>query len=386
MSGSKSALLIGILAFLCGCAHESAVVSGDGHTVIRHHAPPPASIIPEPGAYTQALSRVNGNGAVYDSLIGVLVEKSKIQGISVAVVSPNQGVWSKNAGSSAVLQTSNAPIFYWASVTKLITSTVIHQLIQEGKLRLDDSLARWFPDIENARGITVKMLLNHTSGIYNFGSDSAFHWTNRYFSPSELLEISRRHKNDFSPGQGWSYSNTGYLLLALMAEQIEQKPFSEIVSQRIAIPLGLKSLKALGPNEFPSNLVIPAVTDTTIQNNYSTPLGAGNVVGNSQDLAVFLANFMTGKFIPQTAIVGMLNDLYGMYDVGMYTGEGIMLYDFGEINQTPQTWIGHSGGIENYKAVLVYDVRTRIICAVSISQNLPAEAVARMLITATQNP
>ena len=75
----------------------------------------------------------------------------------------------------------------------------------------------------------------------------------------------------------------------------------------------------------------------------------------------------------------MTKDLYPMFDNGLYYGKGIMLYDFDKINKTNNIWIGHSGGSENYKAVVLYDTQSRIIMAISINENIPAESVAMRL-------
>lgn len=75
----------------------------------------------------------------------------------------------------------------------------------------------------------------------------------------------------------------------------------------------------------------------------------------------------------------MTKDLYPMFDKGQYYGNGIMLYNFKELNNTDNVWIGHSGGTENYKTLVLFDVKSKIIMAISINENFPAEAVANKL-------
>ena len=96
-------------------------------------------------------------------------------------------------------------------------------------------------------------------------------------------------------------------------------------------------------------------------------------------MATFLSVLLTGKIIPEKQVHAMMKNLYPMFDNGQYYGRGIMLYDFNEINQTNKVWIGHSGGTENYKAILVYDTQSKIIMAISINDNTPVEAVAYKL-------
>jgi D-alanyl-D-alanine carboxypeptidase len=158
---------------------------------------------------------------------------------------------------------------------------------------------------------------------------------------------------------------------------MESKSFSQVTQDRITKPLNLKSLKTATINE--PNLALAHDKTTVIHKDYSVPLGAGNIISNSKDMAVFLSALLTGKLIPIKEVHAMMKDLYPMFDKGNYYGKGIMLYDFNEINNTKNRWIGHSGGTENYKAIVVYDLQTKTIMAISINQNIPVEAVAYKL-------
>ncbi len=96
-------------------------------------------------------------------------------------------------------------------------------------------------------------------------------------------------------------------------------------------------------------------------------------------MTIFLSSLLAGKIIPIEIVHTMMKDLYPMFDKGQYYGNGIMLYDFKELNNTDNVWIGHSGGTENYKTIALYDVKSKVIMAISINQNFPAEAVANKL-------
>ncbi len=312
--------------------------------------------------------------------IGELFSKYNIAGITATILIPKKGIWETNRGfiskpDSIIIDSST--VFYWASVTKLITSAITHKLVLEGKLSFNDKLSKWFPDIEYSKKITIKQLLTHTNGIYSFNTDSTVHFSNKHFTPHELLTIAKSKKNLFKPGEYWSYTNTGYLLLALILEKIESKTFSQIVKDRISEPLNLKTLKQATENS--PNLALAHNKDTVIHKDYSVPLGAGNMISNSKDMAIFLSALLTGKIIPIKKVHNMMKDLYPMFDKGLYYGKGIMLYDFNEINQTNNSWIGHSGGTENYKAIVAYDIQTKTIIAISINENIPVEAVAYKL-------
>ncbi len=312
--------------------------------------------------------------------VGELFSKYDIAGITATILIPEKGIWQINRGfiskpDHIVIDSSS--VFYWASVSKLITSTIIYQLVLEDKLSFNDKLSKWFPDIQYSKKITIEQLLTHTNGIYSFNADSTVHFSNKHFSPNELLNIAKSKKNLFKPGEYWSYTNTGYLLLALIIEKIESKIFSQIVKERISEPLNLKTLKTATKN--PPNLTLAHNRGSVIHKDYSVPLGAGNMISNSKDMAVFLSTLLTGKIIPIKAVHHMMKDLYPMFDKGQYYGKGIMLYDFNEIDQTNNTWIGHSGGTENYKAIVIYDIKTKAIITISINENIPVESVVYKL-------
>ena len=132
-----------------------------------------------------------------------------------------------------------------ASVTKNLTAALILRLCEDGLLSLDGILGHWLPGcVPNAETITVTELLNHTAGVYDhendFGLDTLSpanftkDWTN-----DEILAFPRAHGPDFSPGAAWSYSNTGYYLLGMLAEQVTGISLETAIRQYLLTPLGL---------------------------------------------------------------------------------------------------------------------------------------------------
>ena len=112
-------------------------------------------------------------------------------------------------------------------------------------------------------------------------------------------------------------------MLALIIEKTESKPFEKVVKERISDLLHLKTFKA--PEEKPSkelpyNLALAHKKDTVILNDSSGPLGAGNVISNSKEMAIFLSSLLTGKIIPIEMVHTMMKDLYPMFDKGTYYG------------------------------------------------------------------
>ncbi|MDR6784990.1 D-alanyl-D-alanine carboxypeptidase [Pedobacter africanus] len=317
------------------------------------------------------------------------ISKLNPNGISVSVAIPGKGTWNHQSGfanKKQGIKVDQQSLFYWASVGKMFTSVVINQLIQERKLRMDSPLSKWFPSFKFSYNITILDLLVHTSGIYSFNYDESFNSSpNLYYSPDQLIAIAQKAKPLFKPGENWSYSNTNYLLLALIAERTEHKPFAQIVQDRIVKPIGLTSVKVLAPKEQRSNLAQSHKNGEVMLRDYSVPLGAGNLVGNAADMVKFHTALLSNTFFNSPVTSALFAKMYPMFEKGMYYGQGIMCYNFPEIDGSTGKWIGHSGGIPDYKSAVILDQQTRIIVAVSVNETISAEAIANNLIKLAGN-
>ncbi|EHQ26110.1 serine hydrolase domain-containing protein [Mucilaginibacter paludis] len=381
MKSIRFACIVLIVLLFSACRKTDAQDKGKAP---QKHPQPALFVFPSPGAYDAATTL---SGRLKDSLdhtVNNLFRMTGMPGLTAAMLAPGKGLWQTDTGYlSKPDQRKVNPnsVFYWASVGKLLTATVIEQLIQEKKLDREDKLSRWFPALQDARKITIDELLMHTSGIYSFNNDPKVFAIDRYYSPDELLGLAHAQKNLFPPGTNWSYSNTNYLLLALIAEKTEGKPFDELIRDRIAVPLHLTSLRALKPHEQPANLAVAHENGQIVKEDYSVPLGAGNIVSNASDMVILLYSLMTGKLGPVAQVHDRLKDLYAMPDTGTWYGRGMMLYDFNEITNTDDLWIGHSGGTQTYRALLVYDTASKTFIAVAINAHISVEAVARKLLS-----
>jgi D-alanyl-D-alanine carboxypeptidase len=160
----------------------------------------------------------------------------------VALVTKGSGTPAAAAWRPRDLEREPACLIY--SVTKTFTATLILLLCEDGLLRLEDSVSQWVPAVPRAGEITLRHLLNHTSGMPDYGALAAYHagvrrspgtpWTFDEFAAATygrgLL---------FAPGTGWAYSNPGYMLLKRIAEEAAATPYAQLVEDRIARPLGL---------------------------------------------------------------------------------------------------------------------------------------------------
>ena len=222
-----------------------------------------------------------------------------------------------------------------ASLTKAFVSVVILQLEAEGKLDIDDAVEKYLPGlVPNGGAITLRQLLNHTSGLFDYTEDQAFFnavLSNpaRVWTPRELLAYAFAHTPDSSPGTRWTYSNTNYILLGMVSEAVTGKPLGQSLQERIFTPL------ALGSTSFPLTidldvafvhgyveLVPGSLTDVTGLLGPSWAWAAGGIVSNARDVTSFYRALLTGKLLQQAQLREMEQPAAtaGTYGLGISTG------------------------------------------------------------------
>jgi D-alanyl-D-alanine carboxypeptidase len=172
--------------------------------------------------------------------------------VAATVILADGRTWTGVAGDAVAAThakvTPQTP-FAIASLTKTFTAALILRLADEGRLTIDDPLVRWLPDYPNAARITLRMLLQHTSGLADFFQNPKFDAAlnqakRRVWTPDEVLTFVG--KPVFAPGQGWAYSNTNFVLLGLVAERAGGAPWAEQVRLEFFVPLGLASTYVQG--------------------------------------------------------------------------------------------------------------------------------------------
>ena len=182
-----------------------------------------------------------GQGDKLDTLLSTYAKLNKFNGS--ALVAKN-GVILLNKGYGYRDATSKAPndeqtIFQLGSITKQFTSTVILKLQEEKKLSVSDKLSKYFPGYPKGDSITIQQLLTHTSGIFNYTNNEEF-MKNEMTKPAtreRMLALFKDKPLDFSPGTGWNYSNSGYLLLGYIIEDVTKKTYEQAVRKYIFTPL-----------------------------------------------------------------------------------------------------------------------------------------------------
>jgi D-alanyl-D-alanine carboxypeptidase len=186
--------------------------------------------------------------------------------------------------------------FRIASTGKMFTATVILQLAGEGRLSLDEPVERRLPGMVRGNGndgrrITVRQLLQHTSGLHD---DIPDHGT---FTPEELVRRAMTHRPDAPPGTAWSYSNTGYILLDMIIERVAGRPWYDEVERRIVRPLGLTGTSWPGGSPVmprPHARAYRLAVDVTDQ----APADTGSaIVSTTRDVTIFLRALFGGRLL-----------------------------------------------------------------------------------------
>ncbi|MEB8945159.1 serine hydrolase, partial [Bacillus cereus] len=250
--------------------------------------------------------------------------------------------------------------FRIGSVTKTFTATVILQLAGENRLNLDDSIEKWLPDVIQGNGydakqITIRQMLNHTSGIaeYSRSKEADFTNTKRLYTAEELVKIGISAPPDFAPGKGWSYSNTGYVLLGMLIEKVTGNNYAEEIENRIIEPLELSNTFLPGNSSIiPGNKHARGyvqqeegseLKDVTYFNP-SIASSAGDMISTADDLNKFFSYLLGGKLLKEK----QLNQMFTTVPAGRggINGYGLGIFEIKLPNGVP-IW-GHTGGIPGF--------------------------------------
>lgn len=260
------------------------------------------------------------------------------------------------------------------SISKIFTSVMIFQLIDQGKLTLTDTLAKWYPQLPNAGRITVEQLLRHRSGLNNYLENPMFRMTWTIAKTKEqMLSFFEKAKPDFEPDEKMSYSNTGYALLRYIIEDITGLSYADAVAQGITGPLGLHRT-GVQPEKIDAedeNIALSYVLENghwTLNpvTHVSGVLGAGGIYASPSDLVVFLQALLDGKLISAASLEQMtrIRDRFGM---------GIMQMNYGN-----DPGLGHTGGIDAYRSAVVYYKEAGIVFAICTNaQDVPRDDIVR---------
>lgn len=240
--------------------------------------------------------------------------------------------------------------FRIGSITKMFTAALVLKLVEEKKLKLTDTLDKFFPQIANSQKITIGQILSHRSGIHDSIADPKLRSKPRTeaVTKDEMLSLIAKGSPDFEPDTQYRYSNSGYNLLGLIVEKVTGKTYEQVLSARILEKIGLKdTYVAAGSIDTSRNEALTysnfgegwrSVDETHPSNLFS----AGAIVSTPYDLVKFIQALFDGKLITRESLAVMRTMRDG-------EGPGMATFEF-----VGKTFYGHTGGADNYGAWLAY--------------------------------
>ncbi|MGW5868972.1 serine hydrolase domain-containing protein [Streptomyces sp. NPDC055239] len=328
--------------------------------------------------------------------LGVIVRVDSGDGKPVEIA--KQAAWTKEDHRIAV-----GDQFRVGSNTKTVTATLVLQQVAEKKISLDDTVEKWLPGlVEGGGDITVRMLLNHTSGLGDFLLTPEFlpsltGQEQRTWTPEQLLAVTPQQQS--APGETYSYSNAGYEALGLILEKATGSDLAELIQKKITGPLGMKDsflatnadwdtdettgkqhvtgyepdaerLKAIlaGTVDLPEGVGFagperPEDNADTSAIDPSWSWAAGGMVSTAQDWQRFLTALISGELLPEAQLKQMRTTVDAPEEGGGY-GLGLMRVD----TSCGTVW-GHTGGLPGYSSEIYTDASGRRSVAVLTSTN-----------------
>lgn len=279
---------------------------------------------------------------------------------SISIFSNGNETYARSIGYSDIeykTPANSTTTYRIGSITKTFTAVIIMQLIEEGKLNAETALEKYFPQVPNSDKITIEHLLRHQSGLFNITEDENFRkWMLSPQSREEMLKRVIKNGTLFIPEEKTEYSNTNYLLLSYIVEEIENKSYAQIIEQRIVDKLDLRNTFYGGKidpedNQARSYAHTQSGWELTPETDMSVPVGAGALVSTPGDLNRFYWNLFEGNLVSATSLDKMKNIKDGM-------GLGLMKFPLEEYEV-----FGHGGGIDGFSSIAVHFPEKKITAA-----------------------
>ncbi|MFL5680117.1 MAG: serine hydrolase [Chloroflexota bacterium] len=320
-------------------------------------------------------------------------KKAGIPGVSATVMFPDGTSWTGVSGLAVVA--SKLPVapdtaFAVGSISKTFLATLVLELASEGKIDLAASVAKYLPTIRIDSKITVRELLDHTSGLFDFffapGIDRALQGNpTAEWTPTKTLTFVR--KPYFKPGKGWHYSNTNYLLLGMIAEEVSGTTLAEQYRTRFFTPLAMttafyqavetpRGATAHGYRFRGSNPRAIDLSDGTgivpFRSVVTAAAGAGSIAASSADIARWAQGLYGGRVLSPGDLALMIGDVgqTAKFHPRIAYGFGVQA-----VKVNGYRAYGHSGRLQGFQAVVRYLPDQRVTVAVLTNQSRSDPAI-----------
>ena len=281
-----------------------------------------------------------------------------------------------SANQELSIPITDSTLFLIGSITKPIVAAAILTLVRDQKLSLEDRLDQFFPDFPRANEVSIEQLLTHTSGIrdYHYFPD----WKELSQTDIQPVDVVNQVATDpyrFDPGTGFRYSNTGYILLGLIIEQISNSSFESYVQDHVLEPMGMENSGVISNAKTPTNLAIGMTTsprDARVADyiNYNQPFTSGNMYSTTADLMKFTQAIMDSVFFSPEQTAQIFSAGSGHY------GKGWGIRDFDGIGG-----FGHYGGMNGFWGSVTYLPESQtLICFLTNDDNTPKISITQDLV------
>ncbi|MFT7344640.1 MAG: D-alanyl-D-alanine carboxypeptidase [Lentimonas sp.] len=295
-----------------------------------------------------------------DSFIDHIEENDRGIG-SLSIFHDGTEIYNRSFGQESLPDVQyNADTKYQiGSITKTITAILVFKLIEKKQLNLDDKLSSFFPNLPNANKITIKNLLEHTSGLSDYANkkDSLF-WLKDRVKESEILEEIIKQGVDFEPNEKFKYSNSGYFLLTKIIEKLYNQNYFSIVDQQVVKPLKLEHFTSHSIHKINcfNSYLYTEKWEESKDLDFSNVIGVGDIAATAKDLNSLLYCLFNNQLIKKKYVKQMMPIKKETF------GRGLMLAPFYQHN-----FYGHGGTTFGTNSFVAFNKKDKIGIAYSIN-------------------
>ncbi|MGW1620571.1 serine hydrolase domain-containing protein [Streptomyces sp. NPDC002172] len=347
--------------------------------VVAAPAPAPAAFaapspVPSPSGSQDVRAMTPAVARQLDAAVQHVMREADVPGVTVGVWTPGQRDYVRSFGvaNKATGQTMSPDLYMRiGSETKTFTVTAVLQLVDQGKVGLDDPIGTYLDGVPGGDRITLRELAGMRSGLFNYSEDADFFKAltsdpQRSFTPRQLLGYAFRHPAMFPPGEKFSYSNTNLILLGLLVEKESGQRLGDYLEQHVLEPAGMSRTLFPTGNEFPTphaqgytNQTATGKVEETAGWNPSWGWAAGAMISDLDDLHTWARTVATGVFPDGRTMVGpaVQKQRLTTPSTGIQgAGYGLGIFDV-------QGWIGHNGSLPGYESLTVHlpSARTSVV-------------------------
>lgn len=297
-----------------------------------------------------------------DDFLNYMVQNNQVIG-SVAIFKNGSEVYHKDFGQQLLSNVSydKNTGYQIGSISKLITAVMLLQLVEQGKLSLTDPLSKFYPDIPNAKKITIRHMLNHTSGLGDYVGKTGGNWLfDKPVGDAAIIAAIKKQGAGSKPGEKTRYSNSAYFLLSRILEKIHEKPYHQILKENILAKVSMPhtfSVLDHSTNVFKSYELKNNTWSEVKDFNFQNCIGLGDITSTPEDLNIFINALFNGKFIKKETLDMMISNKNEKF-----FGLGMMKMPFYNI-----TVYGHGGDTAGSHSTVGFEPTDQLSYAVTIN-------------------